>query len=286
MTAAKPPALAGLDERYAEAKAVRMRYFVGGDGPPLVLVHGLSGAAANWSALAPLLARRHRLLVPDLPGHGGSAALPAAPNLSAYAERVRLLMEREGMPAATVVGHSMGAVVALRLAVVRPDAVSALVLAGAAGIASSTRAAEVVLGALGVVRPTRLVAPLRAAVAQRRLLRHAVFGRIEVADALSLTVEAVEGLLGSAELHTDLKSAGRALVRDDPRLDLERVECPCLVLWGARDVQVPMTNAFEYARRLRAPLRTIADCGHLLIAERPEACAAAIADFVAGAARG
>ena len=47
-----------------------------------------------------------------------------------------------------------------------------------------------------------------------------------------------------------------------------------------------MTNAFEYARRLRAPLRTIADCGHLLIAERPEACAAAIADFVAGAARG
>ena len=264
MTAAKPRSVQGLEERHTEAKAVRMRYFVGGEGPPLVLVHGLSGAATNWSQLAPLLARRHRLLVPDLPGHGGSAALPAAPNLSAYAERVRVLMEREGMPSASVVGHSMGAVVALRLAVVHPRSVEALVLAGAAGIASSTRAAEVVLSALTLLRPSKLVAPLRTAVAERRVFRHAVFGRIEVADALSLTVDAVEGLLGSASLHTDIASAGSALVRDDPRLDLERVECPCLVLWGARS------------------LRAIADCGHLLIAERPEACAAAIEDFLAG----
>ena len=74
MTDAKVP---GLEERFAEIKGVRMRYFVGGDGPPLVLVHGLGGAASNWTELAPLLLERHRLLVPDLPGHGGSTALPA-----------------------------------------------------------------------------------------------------------------------------------------------------------------------------------------------------------------
>jgi len=72
----------------------------------------------------------------------------------------------------------------------------------------------------------------------------------------------------------------RALVRDDPRADLEGVRCPSLVLWGARDRQVPIGDAFDYARRLRAPCRTIADCGHLLIGERPEAVADAIESFL------
>jgi pimeloyl-ACP methyl ester carboxylesterase len=53
------------------------------------------------------------------------------------------------------------------------------------------------------------------------------------------------------------------------------------VLWGARDNQLPVGDAFDYARRLRAPLRTIADAGHLLIGERPDACAEAIESFLA-----
>jgi pimeloyl-ACP methyl ester carboxylesterase len=281
MTAAKPPRLAGFEERWAEAKAVRLRYFVAGDGPPVVLVHGLSGAAVNWCELAPRLAESRRVLVPDLPGHGGSAPLPAAPNLDAYADRVRLVAERERMTPAAVVGHSLGGLVGLRLAVAWPHAVSALVLAGAAGIGSSTRRAEVSLAVLGVIRPSRLVSPLRRFVGRQPAFRHAVFGSIGAGDARSLSLEAVEGLLASARLHSDVRSASRALVRDDPRLDLERVACPSLVLWGARDLQVPVADAFEYARRLRAPLRTIADCGHFLIAERPEACAAAIESFLA-----
>ena len=86
----------------------------------------------------------------------------------------------------------------------------------------------------------------------------------------------VEGFLAASRLHTDVVSAGRALVRDDPRADLAGVRCPAVVLWGARDLQVPIGDAFEYARRLRAPLRTIADCGHLLIGERPRGRAHAI----------
>jgi pimeloyl-ACP methyl ester carboxylesterase len=51
------------------------------------------------------------------------------------------------------------------------------------------------------------------------------------------------------------------------------------VLWGARDHQVPVDDAFEYARRLRAPLRLVADCGHLVIGERPQACLDALAEL-------
>ena len=282
MTDAKRPGEppAPLEERYADVKAVRIRYFVGGSGQPLILVHGLTGAASNWVDLVPRLSERFRLLVPDLPGHGGSAPLPAAPSLDAYAERVFLLAQREGLLPAAVVGHSLGGVVALRVALRHPEAVRAVVLAGSAGIASATRWAEFWISVLALSRPGRLAAPVRDVVARSSLLRRIVFTRWMVADPLAPSGSAVEGLLAGPGLHTDVAAAGQALVRDDPRLDLERVRCPALVVWGARDYQVPVEDAFEYARRLGAPLRVIADCGHLLIAERPDACFDAITAFV------
>jgi pimeloyl-ACP methyl ester carboxylesterase len=60
------------------------------------------------------------------------------------------------------------------------------------------------------------------------------------------------------------------------------VTCPCVCLWGANDTWVPLAEGMEYARRLRAPLRAIADCGHLLIGERPDAVVSAVGDFVDG----
>src|SRR5437868_12269336 len=113
MTDAKLP---GLEEHFAQVKGVRMRYFVGGDGAPLVLVHGLGGAASNWTELAPLLLERHRLLVPDLPGHGGSTALPAVSGLEAFADRGALVAEREGVLPAAVVGDAPGGMVDVGLA--------------------------------------------------------------------------------------------------------------------------------------------------------------------------
>ncbi len=77
-------------------------------------------------------------------------------------------------------------------------------------------------------------------------------------------------------LHTDTAGAAMALAADDPRLDLERVSCPSMLVWGARDPQVPVSDGFEYSRRLGAPLRVVAGAGHLVIAERPEACLDAI----------
>jgi pimeloyl-ACP methyl ester carboxylesterase len=275
---AKP--LAAFDERYSEVRAARMRYFVGGSGPPLVLVHGLTGAAVNFAELAGLLARRHRVLVPDLPGHGCSAPLPAAPSLAAYADRVRLLAEQEGMLPAVLVGHSLGGLVALRFAARHPADVKAVVLAGSAGISSATRWAERWLTLFGVLRLGRKVAPIRRQVARSPLLRELVFGHVSASDPQALSQLAVEGFLASGRLHTDTRTCARLLVRDDPRAELHRVNCPVLVLSGARDRQIGVGDAFELARRLHAPLRVIADCGHLLVGERPDACAAAIEDFL------
>ena len=277
MTDAKP---AGFEERFLDARGCRLRYLVAGEGDPLVLVHGLGGAAANWLALAPLLLPGRRLIVPELPGHGGSSALPAAPSLSPYADRLGLLLDHEGAAPAAVVGHSLGGAVALRLALRRPEAVSALVLAAAAGISSATRSARYALTITGILKPGRKIAPHRGRVARSALLKRVVFGRWGASDPGALPPELVEALLAGPGRHTDTLSAAKALVRDDLRPELEHVRCPVLVLWGARDNQLPVDDAFDYARRLRAPLRVIADCGHLLIVERPAGCADAITGFL------
>jgi len=277
VTDAKP---AGFEERILDARGSRLRYLVAGEGDPLVLVHGLGGAAANWLALAPLLLPGRRLLVPELPGHGGSSPLPAAPSLSPYADVLGLLLEHEGAAPAAVVGHSLGGAVALRLALRRPEAVSALVLAAAAGISSATRSARYALTITGILKPGRKIAPHRRRVARSDVLRRIVFGRWGAADPAALPPQLVEAFLAGPARHTDTVSAATALVRDDVRTELEHVRCPVLVLWGARDNQLRVDDAFDYARRLRAPLRVIADCGHLLIAERPVACADAISGFL------
>ena len=277
MTDAK---LDGLEERFADIKGVRMRYFVGGEGPPLILIHGLGGAASNWTELAPLLRRRHRLLVPDLPGHGGSTALPAVSGLQPYADRVALVAESEGLLPAPVVGHSLGGMVVLRMALRRPDDVEAVVLAGAAGLSVGNVWGRQLLSVFTAVRPGRLAGRYRSLVQRSRILRRLVFGFVSVSDPVGLTDKAVEGFLAGQLLHTDVDSAWQALRRDDPRQELEAVRAPVLVLWGAEDVQLPLDDAFEYTRRLRARLRVIPGCGHLLIGERPEACADAIETFL------
>ena len=273
--------LPGFKERFAEVRGCRLRYLVRGEGEPLVLVHGLGGAASNWLALAPLLLPGRRVLVPELPGHGGSEALPAAPNLNGFADRIAELAAREGFAPAPVVGHSLGGAIALRLAIRRPESVSRVVLAAAAGISSATRSARYALTITGILKPGRKIAPYRRLVARSPVLKSLVFGHWGAADPQALPSEVVDAFLSGPARHTDTVSAARALVRDDLRGDLDRVRCPALVLWGARDNQLPIGDAFDYARRLRGRLRVIPDCGHLLIGERPDVCADAIESFLA-----
>jgi pimeloyl-ACP methyl ester carboxylesterase len=256
-----------LEERRVEG----LRVYAGGHGRAVVLLHGLGGAAANWGEVVVELAASHRVLALDLPGHGGSARPRARAGMDWFADAVARTVEAEDVEGAIVVGHSFGGQVALHLALRRPEVVGGLVLVAPAGIRTRTRFVQVVIAASTFVRPGRMVARARGRYASRAWFRRAVFRPWFVADADAFSERATLDFLSGQEEHSNTAIAGRAMVADDPRPELDRLRCPALVLWGASDTQLPLDDAFEYARRLRAPLRVVADCGHLVIGERPEA---------------
>ena len=269
----------GLESHVADVSGRETRYWVGGDGPPVILIHGLGAAATNWTELAPLLARRRTVLAPDLPGHGHSEPLDEVRGLTSYAEHVGRLAERLGLLPAAVVGHSLGGVVSLRLAAARPADVRALALVCAAGIHRHARWAERALWIASLFRPDVVVARRAREVARRARLRRAVFNHWGAVDGATLSESAVLGLLTSRGRGTDVASARRALFQDDPRHDLHEVSCPTMLLWGARDRLVPLSSGFEYARRLRAPIRALPGAGHLVIVEQPAECAEILERF-------
>jgi len=263
--------MAVLERRTAAVRNGSVRYYAGGSGDPFVLLHGLGGSAGNWAELVAPLAERCRLLVVDLPGHGGTAALPRGAGMSDFAGVVAEVLTAESIDRAYIGGHSFGGLVALRLAQQRPELVRGLLLGAPAGIASGTRFARAAVLASTRLRPGRWVAPFRFRWADSVWYRRAIFRPWFVSDAEPFSAAATHALLAGIDEHADVAIAGRAMVDDDPRVDLEAVRCPVMLLWGARDTQLPLDDAFEYARRLRAKLRVVADCGHLVPLERPGA---------------
>src|SRR5437660_1055533 len=117
---------------FEERRLDGLRYFVAGAGPPIVLVHGLGGLASNWRLVAPALAAERRVIVPELPGHGGSAPLEDVRAVDPYADAVLRVADAEGALPAPWVGHSLGGLVGLRAALRRPEAVTGVVLAAGA----------------------------------------------------------------------------------------------------------------------------------------------------------
>ena len=166
-----------------------VRYYVGGEGEPLLLLHGLAGSTGNWVELLPDLVQRYRVIALDLPGHGGSGPLPRGASTADFAAVAAAVLEAEESGPAVVAGHSFGGLVALRLAHSRPELVRGLLLVSPAGIRTSTRIVQAIALTTTTIRPGRFVAPLRHRYAERGWYRRAVFRPWFVSDAVVADAE-------------------------------------------------------------------------------------------------
>jgi pimeloyl-ACP methyl ester carboxylesterase len=243
-----------------------------GDGPPVLLLHGLGGNWTVWLENLPALAARRRVLAVDLPGFGRSAPASDGISIPGYARTVRRFCAALGVETADVVGNSLGGWVAAELALHDPARVRTLTLVDAAGIVP-TRAER--WKAVSMMRGAQAMAPLaprfRAHVASRPKLRRMAL-KYTVDDPAGLAADLVYMALPPAP-DPGFGPAFTAARRSwsDAWCDrLTEIECPTLIVWGGRDALLPLRHAREFARRIRtSELAVVEDAGHLPMLERP-----------------
>ena len=144
-------------------------YRIGGEGPAILLIHGVTGSSGQWEPAMQLLADHYTVIAPDLLGHGLSAKPRGDYSLGAYASGVRDLTVALGITSATVVGHSLGGGIALQFAYQFPERVDRLALVSS-GRARSGRAPAAAGGHAARLR-VRAAADLERAGAGRRRRR-------------------------------------------------------------------------------------------------------------------
>ena len=246
-----------------------------GQGEPLVLLHGLGATRAIWTRVVPPLSRGRRVVTLDLPGFGESETAGPGFELKAVADRIaRGLAARDVAGPFDLVGHSLGAGVALTVAAVWPRRVRRLVLSAPAGFASYPQPAVRVLaaGLNQMLAARRALAPLTDLAWGRRLLLANVAAE---PAAMSPTqarfiVEASAGARRSSEALATIANA-------DLRPLLKRASAPLGLIWGERDRTVPVRLAQVItAVRPDAELELIDGAGHVAMVERPEAYVAAL----------
>jgi pimeloyl-ACP methyl ester carboxylesterase len=285
------PAVAGWRDviwegqaRTIDVGADRLAYVELGTGEATVLlVHGLGGNWTVWLETLPALAREHRVIAVDLPGFGGSPPAGDGISIPGYARTLERFCERLELGPLAIVGNSLGGWVAAEFVLRAPERVSRLVLADAAGIVP-TRLER--LKAVSLMHGAALMAPLaprfRSSVAARRRLRGMAL-RYTVAQPANLAADLVYMALPAAPdpgFGPAFVAARRSW--SDAWCDrLTEIECPTLIVWGARDSLLPLRHAREYARRIRgSQLRVIEDAGHVPMLERPGAFNAELLGFL------
>lgn len=244
----------------------RLVFYDRGEGPALVLVHGMFGDYLDWETVLEPLSRNHRVIAVDLPGHGASDKPDFTITIQAFASALRELLNHLEIPCASLVGGSFGGEVVAAFASEHQDRTSALVLVCSAGMK---------------VYPPEQIALLTAKFSEENLR--------------SLT-PAIQEILLSSVFHTECPERKRYLNRQNGKLNrrdfadyaktlaqcgvlayntdtvsmLRRLRIPTLLLWGERDVFFPVEQARAALPLLpQARLSVVESAGHAPQLERP-----------------
>ncbi len=281
--AAAPPAKLGdrdrllngipLTDRRLVLAGIQTAVLDGGDGPDLVLLHGAGEFAGLWTPVLPALLRSRRVVVPDLPGHGASAAGPSmsADDVLAWLGE---LIERTCAEPPTIVGRGLGGAIAARFAASRPSALARLVLVGSLGLSDFAPVASFAAALHAFqAQPT--------AESRDRLFAECFVDLDRLRDRMGerwqpLADYALAGARAEQMRHalSGLMPAFGLSAIPDP--DLARVVVPTALIWGRDDRQAPLAVAEAASARHGWPLLVVDNAGDDPPMEQPEAFLAAL----------
>jgi len=259
---------------------------IGGEGPVVVLVHGMTSSSATWMRAGARLAERFTVVAPDLLGHGETTIGGGDCSLGAQAALVRDVLVALGHERATLVGHSYGGGVAMQFAYQFPERCERLALVGSGGLGLEVNlllrlltlaGAELVLPIFcrpGLADAAQTIAGwarsvgLRPTAAAEEIWRgYSALSEGPSRAAFFRTLRAVIGFDGQRVSATD-------------RLRLA-ANVPTLIVWGARDGIIPVEHAHRAHEAIPGShLELFEHTGHFPHCEAPERFARTIAEFV------
>jgi pimeloyl-ACP methyl ester carboxylesterase len=274
-------------ERTAMLNGHEFSYLDSGEGPAILFIHGLTGSRRNWAHLIDALDTDHRVLAPDLFGHGASAKPMGDYSLGAHAATLRDLLDLLSISRVTLVGHSFGGGIAMEFCYLFPERVERLVLVSSGGLGRDVSR----LLRAATVPGAELVLPLITSSWVRGRVEAA--GRILTRTGLRASPETTEIWRGFTTLaDADTRRAFLATTRGviDPggqtvsahdHLPMNN-EIPTLVVWGTRDRMIPAWHATT-AHQLIADSRVVLfeGAGHFPHLDDPERFAQVLGDFMA-----
>ncbi|GAB3663913.1 alpha/beta hydrolase [Nocardioides korecus] len=282
-----------------DVDGTRVHAVVGGEGPPLLMLHGYPQTHVMWHAVAPVLARTHTVVLPDLRGYGDSDRPASQPDHAQASKRAMAadqvgLMRHLGFETFAVVGHDRGARVAHRLCLDHPAAVTRVALLDIAptrhvlthvDLALATAYHHWFLLAQTADLPERLLGADPAYWVRRKLVQWSAADGIEAFDdeAVAAYVAAFEDPEVVRATCEDYRAGlGVDLVHDEASHAAgQRVTCPALVLWGADGF---VGSAYDVPAVWRAYAEQVTGRalpgGHFLPEENPAGTLEALVPFL------
>ena len=269
-----------IESRTLQIDGVEVHFLQAGQGPPVVLVHGLMASALNWDLNMPALANVRTVYALDLANMGQSGRLATLdPGLAAQAERLAAFIRRLGLPKTDIVAHSHGGAVSLMLAALHPGLVRRMVLFSPANpFCNFARR----LMAFYLSPPGLLFA--RTIPWLPRFAKRIAFVRV-YADPGKVTADALRGYLLSLQATSIQHALGIIRAWWPDMEELRRLlpvaaETPTLLLWGDRDNVVSLASGRKLATLLHAELHVIPHAGHLPFADQAEVSNREAIDFL------
>ena len=237
----------------ARVNGIRFNYVIEGNGPPLVMMHGLASGLFLWDAAAPRLARRFKVLRYDHRGFGESDAPVVASQIQTFVDDLLALLDHFGLEKVDLMGHSMGGRVALLFALQHADRLNRLYLCDGAGAPPSVAANEMFM----------ILKKLSKTEGMEAVLDHESFGFV-FADAWIKGPDRDEVRRRMAKLSPDVFCAVAEAILATPDMlgRLHEVSAPTWVCAGENDA-APM--AFNKTCEINIPncaRSVIPDCGH------------------------